>query len=51
LIGEVGPRVKTTFYTKYGNVLPTASIIILAVSFLASLVVLVIRPGHPEGES
>jgi apolipoprotein N-acyltransferase len=40
LIGEVGPRVRTTFYTRYGNILPIASLVILIVTFITSIVFL-----------
>jgi apolipoprotein N-acyltransferase len=35
LIGEVGPRIRETFYTRHGNILPAASlaVIVLALGF------------------
>jgi len=44
LIGEVGPRLRTTFYTRHGNMLPIASIVILIVTFISSVVLIMKRP-------
>ncbi len=41
LIGTVGPRGKTTFYTKHGNVLPKLSVIVSLVSFIWGIIILV----------
>jgi len=40
LIGEVGPRIRRTFYTQYGNILPKLSLAILIISFISSIVLL-----------
>jgi apolipoprotein N-acyltransferase len=45
LTGEVTPRVKTTLYTRYGDVLPKAGLVVLIVSFLFSLFLLVRKPS------
>jgi apolipoprotein N-acyltransferase len=48
LVGEVGPRVKTTFYTKYGDILPRVSLAVLCASLLFSIIVLIKRRNLPE---
>jgi hypothetical protein len=40
LIGEVGPRLRETFYTRHGGILPKISVAVLIISFLSSIVVL-----------
>ena len=37
LIGEVGPRMRPTFYTRYGDILPKISIAVLIIAFVFSL--------------
>jgi apolipoprotein N-acyltransferase len=43
LIGEVGPRLRTTFYTRHGNLLPIAALVVLVTSFISSIVFLLRR--------
>jgi apolipoprotein N-acyltransferase len=43
LIGEVGPRLRSTFYTRHGNLLPIAAVAILIVTFVSSIVFLLKR--------
>jgi apolipoprotein N-acyltransferase len=38
LIGEVGPRLRTTFYTRFGNILPIIGLVVLTVTLFASIV-------------
>ena len=51
LIGEVGPRIRETFYTRYGNTLPILSLAILIISFVSSIVFLVNGPSSSELET
>ncbi len=51
LIGEVGPRLRTTFYTRYGNILPKVSVAVLVISFVSSIVFLVKRPSRAARKS
>jgi apolipoprotein N-acyltransferase len=37
LIGEVGPRVRETFYTRHGNILPAVSLGVLALSLFSGI--------------
>jgi apolipoprotein N-acyltransferase len=39
--GEVGPKVRTTFYTRYGDVLPKTALVVLIASFFFSLYLLI----------
>jgi len=41
LVGSVGPKGKTTFYTKYGNILPKLSLVVLAISFVFGVFLLI----------
>ena len=43
LSGTVGPRVKETFYTKHGDILPKISIAVLIISFAFSIFLLIKR--------
>ena len=43
LSGTVGPRVRETFYTKYGDILPKISIAVLIISFVFSIFLLIKR--------
>jgi apolipoprotein N-acyltransferase len=38
LTGEVGPRVRRTFYTRFGDILPKVSLAVLALSFIFSII-------------
>ena len=44
ITGEIGPKVRTTFYTKYGDILPKISIVVLISSFIFSIFLLVRTP-------
>ncbi len=44
LVGEVGPRVRSTFYTRYGDILPKISIAVLGFSFIFSIFILIKKP-------
>ena len=41
LIGEVGPKTRVTFYTRFGNILPKLSVAVLIISFVSSIIFLV----------
>ncbi len=43
LSGTVGPRVRETFYTKHGDILPKISIAVLIISFVFSIFILIKR--------
>jgi apolipoprotein N-acyltransferase len=45
LVGEVGGKVRTTFYTRFGDILPKISLWILGLSFAGSIFILV-RPSR-----
>jgi apolipoprotein N-acyltransferase len=45
IVGEVGSRVRTTFYTKYGDILPKTSLAVFGFSFIFSVIILVRRPS------
>ena len=38
---EIGPKVRTTFYTKYGDILPRISVAVLIISFIFSIYLLI----------
>lgn len=40
LTGEIGPKVRTTIYTKFGDILPRISLVVLGVSFVFSIFLL-----------
>ena len=40
LTDEIGPKVRTTFYTRFGDILPTISLIVLGASFIFSIFLL-----------
>jgi len=44
LVGEVGGRVRTTFYTRFGDILPKVSLWIFGLSFVSSVFILVRPP-------
>ncbi len=44
LVGEVGPRVRETFYTRNGDILPKVSVWILGLSFAGSVYMLLANP-------
>ena len=46
LVGEIGPKEKTTFYTRAGDLLPRTALAVLVLSFIGSLVVLIRRAGE-----
>jgi apolipoprotein N-acyltransferase len=46
--GEVGPKVRTTFYTRYGDVLPKIALVVLIASFFFSLYLLVKKPSSQK---
>jgi len=43
--GEVGPKARTTFYTRYGDVLPKIALVVLIASFFFSLYLLIKKPS------
>jgi len=51
LVGTVGPRGKTTFYTKHGNILPKLSLAVCLASFIWGIFILIRSksiPHHPK---
>jgi len=44
ITGEIGPKVRTTFYTKYGDILPKISLAVLISSFIFSIFLLAKTP-------
>ncbi len=44
ITGEIGPKVRTTFYTKYGDILPKISLAVLISSFIFSIFLLARTP-------
>jgi len=44
LTADIGPKVRTTFYTKYGDILPIISLLVLGISFIFSLIILIKKP-------
>jgi len=51
LIGEVGPNLRMTFYTRYGNILPKLSLAVLFISFVSSIAFLIKRPANSVRET
>jgi apolipoprotein N-acyltransferase len=56
LIGEVGPKIRHTFYTRYGNILPILSLVITCISLVSSIVFLstgrdALKPAPSKGET
>ena len=41
LVGEVGGRVRETFYTRYGDILPKTGLFVLGLSFIGALLILI----------
>ncbi len=48
LTGEVGPKVRTTFYTKYGDILPGISLAVLVISFIFSIIFFIRKIVAPQ---
>ncbi len=48
LVGTVGPRVKTTFYTKHGNILPKLSVAVCLTAFIWGIIILVKNTSTPQ---
>ncbi|MCK5095267.1 MAG: apolipoprotein N-acyltransferase, partial [Spirochaetes bacterium] len=48
LTGEVGPKVRTTFYTKYGDILPGISLAVLVISFIFSIIFFIRKNVAPQ---
>ncbi|MFW6138018.1 MAG: apolipoprotein N-acyltransferase [Spirochaetota bacterium] len=40
LTGTIGPRARQTFFTRYGNILPRISLVVLGISFVFSVIIL-----------
>jgi len=43
---EIGPKVRSTFYTSYGDTLPRISLAVLAISFIFSIFLLIKHPSR-----
>jgi apolipoprotein N-acyltransferase len=43
LTGSVGPKIRDTFYTKHGDILPKVSVAVLVISFVFSIYILIKR--------
>lgn len=48
LVGEVGGKVRSTFYTRYGDILPKVSLWILGLSFVGSVFIHLKPPGKKK---
>jgi apolipoprotein N-acyltransferase len=48
IVGEVSSRVRSTFYTKYGDILPKTSLVIFGLSFIFSVIILARKPHAME---
>ena len=51
LIEEVGPKIRQSFYSRYGNILPKLSIAVLIISFIFSIVFLAKGRSHSARET